>query len=65
MLTTAQITTPFLAKQFSDFMYVNDLLDADYLKRNPALLLPQPRKFERLPSKSEYFKSSANFKSIN
>ncbi len=38
MLTTAQITTPFLAKQFSDFMYVNDLLDADYLetKSRPA-----------------------------
>lgn len=38
MLTTAQITTPFLAKQFSDFMYVNDLLDANYLetKSRPA-----------------------------
>lgn len=38
MLTTAQITTPFLAKQFSDFMYINDLLDADYLetKSRPA-----------------------------
>lgn len=35
MLTTAQITTPFLAKQFSDFMYINDLLDADYLENKP------------------------------
>lgn len=35
MLTTAQITTPFLAKQFSDFTYINDLLDADYLENKP------------------------------
>lgn len=35
MLTTAQITTPFLAKQFSDFMYINDLLDADSLENKP------------------------------
>lgn len=35
MISAEQSTAPLLAKQFSDFMYINDLLDADYLENKP------------------------------
>lgn len=50
MLTTAKAATPFLAKQFADFAYIHDLLEADYLetKSRPAFTAAEKvREFSR------------------